>query len=208
MYATNPEVPVAAVPCALLSHHSLADFSKLRWYAAYTRSRHEKQVSRMLEGKSVETFLPMYESVHRWNDRSALVSQPIFPGYVFVRICLADRVQVLSVPGVVNLVGAQDRPCPVPDEELAVLRACWERRLRMEPYPYLTVGRRVRIKRGSLVDMEGILLRKKNRFRLVLSINLITRSVAVEVDAADVVPAAESAWPNHHTHKPLDYVEH
>jgi len=159
----------------------------LRWYAVYTRSRHEKCVSRLLEGKSVEIFLPTYESVHRWNDRNALVSQPIFPGYLFVRIGLADRMRVLSTPGVVNFVGVHDRPCAIPDEELAALRVCWQHQLRMEPHPYLVVGRRVRVKQGMLAETEGILVRKKGKFRLVLSVNLITRSVAVEVDARDVV---------------------
>jgi transcription antitermination factor NusG len=143
----------------------------------------------LLEGKSVEIFLPMYESVHRWNDRNALVSQPIFPGYLFVRIGLADRMWILSTPGVVNFVGAHDRPCPIPDDELAALRVCWEHQLRIEPHPYLVVGRRVRVKKGLLAETEGILVRKKGQFRLVLSVNLITRSIAVEVDAHDVVPA-------------------
>jgi len=167
-----------------------------RWYAVYTRSRHEKCVGRLLASKSVEIFLPMYESVHRWNDRNAMVSQPIFPGYVFVRISLGDRMRVLSVPGVVNFVGLHGRPSAIPEEELAALRVCWERQLRMEPHPYLAAGRRVRIKHGLLAETEGILVRKKGRFRLVLSVNLITRSVAVEVDAHDVVPADGPARPS------------
>lgn len=167
--------------------------SCLRWYAVYTRSRHEKSVSRLLERMSVTTFLPAYESVHHWNDRRAVVSQPIFPGYVFARIGLANRIQILSVPGVINFVGTPGRPCPIPDEELHALRACWEHRIRMEPHPYLVVGRRVRIRQGLLSDTDGILVRKKGKFRLVLSVNLITRSVAVEVDASDVVPAGGPA---------------
>ena len=94
-----------------------------RWYALHTRSRHEKRVSQALQGKSVECFLPLYQSVHRWNDRNALVSQPLFPGYVFTRLSLADRMQVVSVPGVVNLVGPQGHPSPIPDEELAACAA-------------------------------------------------------------------------------------
>jgi len=167
---------------------TVAEFSYPQWYAVSTRSRHEKSVCRLLEAKSIEVFVPVYDSVHRWNDRNAVVSQPIFPGYVFVRICLADRMQVLSAPGVVNLVGPHGRPACIPEEELAALRLCLDRQVRMEPHPYLAVGRRVRIRHGLLAETEGVLVRKKGQFRLVLSVNLIARSVAVEVDASDVVP--------------------
>src|SRR5271169_3776315 len=121
-----------------------AELSCQQWYAVNTRSRHEKSVSRLLEGKSVEVFLPVYESVHRWNDRNAVVSQPIFPGYVFARICLADRMQVLSVPGVVNFVGPLGRPASIPEEELTAVRLCLDRQVKMEPHPFLVLGRRVR----------------------------------------------------------------
>jgi len=198
---------LAAAPLSIaVSSRPLAssEISCRQWYAVYTRSRHEKCVSRQLEGMAVATFLPAYESVHRWNDRNAVVSQPIFPGYVFARIGLADRIQVLSVPGVINFVGAPGRPSPIPDEELNALRACWEHRIRMEPHPYLVVGRRVRIRQGLLADMEGILVRKKGQFRLVLSVNLITRSVAVEVDAQGVVPVGGPALPSPRKQKQLD----
>jgi len=175
-----------------------AELSCQQWYAVNTRSRHEKSVSRLLEGKSVEVFLPVYESVHRWNDRNAVVSQPIFPGYVFARICLADRMQVLSVPGVVNFVGPLGRPASIPEEELTAVRLCLDRQVKMEPHPFLVLGRRVRIRQGLLADMEGVLVRKKGLFRLVLSVNLIARSVAVEVDAHDVVPIGGYALQNPH----------
>jgi len=122
-----------------------------------------------------------------------VVSQPLFPGYVFVRICPSERMQVLSVPGVVSFVGPHGRLYPIPDEEVAALRVCLEHRVRMEPHAYLVVGQRVRIRHGALADMEGILVRKKGQFRLVLSVNLIARSVAVEVDASEVVPVRASA---------------
>jgi len=204
MYPMRQRALAAAAVSASSLPLASPELSCLHWYAVYTRSRHEKRVSRQLEGMSVATFLPAYESVHRWNDRNAVVSQPIFPGYVFARIGMADRIQILSVPGVINFVGAPGRPCPIPDEELNALRACWEHRLRMEPHPYLVVGRRVRIRQGSLADMEGILVRKKGQFRLVLSVNLITRSVAVEVDAQDVVPAGGPALPSPRQQKQLD----
>jgi len=175
------------------SKRSLAcvDLHTPRWYAVYTRARHEKRVRQQLEGRSLECFLPTYESVHRWNDRSALVSLPLFPSYLFVRVQLADRVQVVSVPGVVNIVGIHGRPSPIPDEEIAPLRDCFMRHIGMEPHPYLVAGRCVRIRKGPLVEMEGILIRRKGQFRLVLSVNLIARSVVVEVDVNDVVAVSQ-----------------
>ncbi len=191
MYPLSQPGPEIGAPRDVVSaNHNFrsADLQTLRWYAVHTRSRHEKRVRQQLEGKSLEVFLPIYESVHRWNDRSAAVSLPLFPGYVFARIRLADRMQVVTVPGVVRLVGFQGRPTPIPDAELAAVRDCCARHIRMEPHPYLVVGRRVRIKDGPLAEMMGILVRRKGRFRLVLSINSIERSLAVEVDANDVEP--------------------
>jgi len=198
MYIHIPPPEDSAVklsPCS----PQLAKAAGAAWFAVITRSRHEKSVSRILQARSVEEFLPVYESVHRWNDRNAVVSQPIFPGYVFVRIDLPERMLVLSVPGVVSFVGPQGRPASIPEEELVALRLCLEHQLRMEPHPYLAVGSRVRIRHGSLAEMEGILVRKKGLFRLVLSVNLIARSVAVEVDASNVVPVAGCA--SHKSHR-------
>ncbi len=143
MHQIHPRAPETAAICPVASPRAFAgpELSCPRWYAVNTRSRHEKCVSHLLEGKSVEVFLPVYKSVHRWNDRNAVVSQPIFPGYVFARICLANRMQILSVPGVVNFVGPHGRPASIPEEELAALRLCLERQVRMEPHPYLVVGR-------------------------------------------------------------------
>jgi transcription antitermination factor NusG len=187
---SQPGPETSAARDVVLANHNFrsADLQTPRWYAVHTRSRHEKRVRQQLEGKSLEVFLPIYESVHRWNDRSATVSVPLFPGYVFARIRLADRMQVVTVPGVVRLVGFQGSPTPIPDAELAAVRDCCARRLRMEPHPYLVVGKRVRIKSGPLAEMMGILVRKKGRCRLVLSITSIERSLAVEVDANDVEP--------------------
>jgi len=193
MYAVSAPAPEAI---ALLdgdpSKRSFAcsDMQTPRWYAVYTRSRHEKRVRQQLEGRSLE-FLPTCESVHRWNDRSAVVSVPLFPSYLFVRMRLADRVQVVAVPGVVNLVGVHGRPSPIPDEEILPLRNCFTRQIGMEPHPYLVAGRCVRIRKGPLAEMEGILVRRKGQFRLILSVNLIARSVAVEVDLNDVVPVGQ-----------------
>jgi transcription antitermination factor NusG len=156
-----------------------------KWYAAYTSANHEKRVAEQLVVRDVEHFLPVYESVRRWKDRRITLKMPLFPGYVFVRMALRDRLQVLQVPGVAHLVGFDGTPAALPDEEIETLRASFESGVRVEPHPYLTVGRRVRLKSGPLAGMQGILLRRKGNFRVVISIELIQRSLMVQVDAVD-----------------------
>lgn len=158
------------------------------WYAAYTAPRHEKQVSRQMEGRQLQSFLPVYRSARRWKDRRKLVELPLFPGYVFVHIALEERLQVLQIPGVVQLVTFQGRPAALPTAEIEGLRQRLAGNARAEPHPYLRTGRRVRVHSGSVAGLEGILVRRKDKFRLVLSIDLIQRSIAVEVDEADVEP--------------------
>lgn len=166
----------------------LPDYFELRWYAAWTRSRHEKTVAEQLERKSVETFLPLYETVRQWKNGRHRVALPLFPGYAFVRIALRDRLEVLKVPGVVRLVGFNGTPTPLGDEEIESLRRALAEGVRAEPHPFLTIGRRVRITAGPLQGAEGILIRKKGAFRVVLSIDLIRRSVAAEVDSSRLEP--------------------
>jgi len=175
---------------AVLLRSQSASSDQLRWYAIYTRSRHEKRIKEQLDGQSLESFLPLYEAVHRWKDRRMLVSLPVFPGYLFVRIVLPEhRRPVITLPGVVNLVGTPGCPTPIEDYEIETLRRCAVRGQNMMPHPYLTAGRLVRVIRGPLADMEGILVRRKGQSRLILSVKLIARSVAIEVDASDVVAA-------------------
>ena len=159
-----------------------------RWYAVYTRSRHEKQIRRQLEGNVPECFLPLYEVARRWKNGNALVAYPLFPGYLFVRISFADRMRVVTTPGVVCIVGTRRGPTAIPDQEMDAFRSCFERQIRMEPHPYLRLGRRVRVKAGPFAGMEGVLVRKKGKLRLIVSIDLIARSVAVDIDANDVAP--------------------
>ncbi|HLZ92196.1 MAG TPA: UpxY family transcription antiterminator [Candidatus Acidoferrum sp.] len=156
------------------------------WYAAYTCANHEKQVAAQLEVRAVEHFLPVYSSVRRWKDRRVTLDLPLFPGYVFIRLALSERMRVLEVPGVVRLVGFSGRPATLPDEEMEILRTGLGRRLGAEPHPFLTVGRRVRITGGPFAGLEGVLKRKKSALRVVVSLELIQRSVAVDVDLADV----------------------
>ena len=159
-----------------------------QWYAAYTSANHEKRVAEQLGARSVEHFVPLYESVRRWKDRKVRLQLPLFPGYVFVRLALPERLHVLQVPGVARLVGFNGHPCALPDPEIAALKAGLADGVRAEPHPYLAVGRRVRMKSGPFEGRQGILLRRKGNLRLVLSLDLIMRSVVIEVEAADVDP--------------------
>jgi transcription antitermination factor NusG len=158
----------------------------LQWYAACTRSNHERRVAKQLAERGVENFLPQYDSVRRWKDRKVHLKMPLFPGYVFVHLALQNRLKVLQVPGVARLVGFAGRPSPVPEEEFAKIRGFLKQGLRAEPHPYLKAGRRVRVRSGPLEGMEGIVLRRKNGCRLVISLELIQRAMAVDVSSTDV----------------------
>ncbi len=180
---------VAEVNCTEplgVPHHLPVEFVEPRWYAAYTCAKHEVRVAQELDRRLVEHFLPQYESLRRWKDRKVKLQLPLFPGYVFVRLALQDRLRVLQIPSLVRLVGFNGRPAILPDQEIEALRNSIAAKLRAEPHPYLTMGRRVRIVRGPLAGSEGILVRRKNSLRVVLSLNLIARSAAVEVDSSDL----------------------
>jgi transcription antitermination factor NusG len=179
----------------------LQAYCEPRWYAAHTCANHEKRVAEQLGVREVEYFLPLYVSVRRWKDRRVALDLPLFPGYVFVRMALRDRLQVQQLPGVARLVGFNGTPAALPEEEIETLQKSWGTGIHAEPHPYLTVGQRVRIKSGPLAGMEGVLLRRKGNLRLVISIDLIQRSVAVDANAADVeaissasLKRARSAW--------------
>jgi transcription antitermination factor NusG len=158
------------------------------WFAVYTTPRHEKHVSEMLAERQIESFLPLYRTNRQWKkSRPVVLELPLFPTYVFTRIGRQARGSVLSVPGVLSIVGSSREPWALPDREIEALRSgVLERKI--EPHPYLVVGERVRIKAGVMVGIEGVLVRKKNEFRVVLSLEMIMQSVAVEVDADDVEP--------------------
>ena len=157
-----------------------------RWYAAYTCSRHEKRVAEQLHEREIESFLPTYRTARRWADRTKVVTIPLFPSYVFVRMQLSQRMRVLQLLGVVRFVGFNGSPTPLPDVDIEALRMALRNEVCMEPHPYLKVGSRVRVKSGPLQGAQGILKRKKSSTRLVLSLDLIMRSVSVEVSAADI----------------------
>jgi transcription antitermination factor NusG len=157
-----------------------------RWYATYTCARHEKHVRKQLEEKQIDCFLPLYRSVRRWKDRHKELELALFPGYVFVHVLPEDRLRVLQTPSVVRFVSFSGHPAALDDSEIEALRNGVASGVCIEPYPYLKVGRKVRVKHGPLAGAEGILVRKKDKFRIALSIDLIRRSVAIEVHAADL----------------------
>jgi transcription antitermination factor NusG len=165
-----------------------ASYAEPRWYAAYTCANHEKKVAEQLHSLCVEHFLPSYQIVRRWSDRQVRLQLPLFPGYIFVRLALCDHLTVLKIPGVARLVGFGQYPTALPNEEIEILRKGLTGGLCAQPHPYLSVGRRVRINNGPLAGMEGILQRRKSGYRVILSAELIQRSIAVETDAADLLP--------------------
>jgi transcription antitermination factor NusG len=171
--------------------HVGTDYVAVRWYAAYTSANHEKTVAEQLVVREVEHFLPLYDSVRRWKDRRVKLQLPLFPGYVFVRLALRDRLGVQQIPGVARLVGFNGLPASLPNEEIEALRSALVRGVSAEPHPFLTSGRRVRIEAGPLEGREGILIRRKGAFRVVLSIDLIQRSIMVDVDIAAIGPIVQ-----------------
>jgi transcription antitermination factor NusG len=160
------------------------------WYAAYTYAKHEKRVAAELGAQDVEHFLPLYSSVRRWKDRRVTLDLPLFPGYVFIRLALRDRLRVLQIPSVVRLVGFGGLPTALSDTEMEIMRSGLLKGLRAEPHPFLTVGRRLRVTGGPFAGLEGILKWKKGSLRVVVSLELIQRAVAVDVDITDVEPLA------------------
>lgn len=156
------------------------------WYALYTAPRHEKSVADQINRRGISCFLPLYRSIRRWKDRRKELAMVLFPGYIFVHMAPHDRLQVLQLPGAVRLVTFNGRPVALPVQEIEVLRSRLSGTYLMEPHPYLRVGRRIRVRSGPLQGLEGVIVRMKDRCRLVFSIDLIMRSVAVEVDEDEV----------------------
>jgi transcription antitermination factor NusG len=177
---------IASVAASGFSEWS-RDYSN-HWFAAYTTSRHEKRIAEHLCLRQIEHFLPLYKAQHRWrNGLKPIIELPLFPSYLFVRIGRGERGRVFEIPGVLSIVGCGREPSPVPDTYIQWLREGLRVR-KIEPHPYLAAGEKVRIKAGALGGMEGVLIRNKNNFRVVVSLELIMRSVVVEVDAEDLEP--------------------
>jgi transcription antitermination factor NusG len=165
-----------------------AGMHETSWWALYTRHQHEKTVAEMLSAKGFEVFLPLYESLRRWKDRSKMLTMPLFPCYVFVRGGLNRRLQIMTTPGIHMILFHGEQVAIIPEAEIQAIRKVIEGPFHIEPHPFLKCGDRVRVTRGSLEGVEGILVRKKNIYRLVLSVDMMAQSVAVEIDAAEVEP--------------------
>ncbi len=156
------------------------------WYALYTRHQHEKTVADLLGAKGFEVFLPVYSVTHQWKDRAKQLSLPLFPCYVFIHASLDHRLPIVTTPGVHDFVGTEGHAARIPETEIEAVRRTIDNLLNIEPHPFLQTGDWVRVKSGPLEGIEGILIRKTNRFRLVLSVEMLAKSVAVEVDPAVV----------------------
>jgi len=153
------------------------------WHAVYTRHQHERSVASNLAGKGFEVFLPLYAAARNWTDRVKIVSLPLFPCYVFFRGDLSRRLAVLTTPGIHGIVSSANQPAAIPASEIEGIRQAIGSGARIEPHPFLKCGDLVRVKCGPLTGMQGILVRKKNVYRLVLSVEMLGKAAAVEVDA-------------------------
>jgi transcription antitermination factor NusG len=202
MNPSNPTLGVASIATDVASAPGLASTMETldrrngstarsdatRWYAAYTCANHEKRVAEQLGAREVEYFLPLHESVRKWKDRRVRLQLPLFPGYIFVHMALCDRLKVQQVPGLARLVGFDGTPAELPEQEIETLRMSLVNGVRAEPHRYLVAGRRVRVMNGPMAGLRGILTRKKSNARLVVSLELIQRAIAVEIDEADIEP--------------------
>lgn len=161
-----------------------------QWYALYTRSRFEKKMLSELTDRNVEVFLPMREVLSRWKDRKKRIWIPLFPGYIFIHHVDTpeNRYKILNVPGAVRFVSVEGHAEPIPEEQIQSVRKFLESKITVDPYPYMKVGSRVEIIAGPLKGIQGILVKKRGRFRFVLQVDLIRQAVSVEIDASDVRP--------------------
>jgi len=156
------------------------------WYAIYTRHQHEKMVAQILTSKGFNTFLPLYATTHNWKDRTKALSLPLFPCYVFLKGGIERRLQIVTTPGIFGLVSSGGQPAAIPDVEIEAIRRVIESGTRVEAHPFLKCGNWVRVKCGPLAGIEGILVRKKNISRLVLSVEILGTAAAMEVAAFQV----------------------
>ncbi len=177
-------------------HYGEGGFGVGPWYAAHTRHQHEKMVASMLANKGFEVFLPLYSEVRQWRDRRKQVELPLFSCYVFLRGDVSRRLAIVTTPGVHGLVASAGKLAGISEEEIEAVRSVVASRVKVEPHPFLKCGDLVRVKSGALSGLEGFLVRKKGQTRLIVSVTLLERSVAAEVDASEVervTPLPENA---------------
>ena len=158
------------------------------WYALHTRSRHEKVARDQLTAKGITNLLPLWHKRSKWKDRIKIVDVPLFNGYIFGYFPLKQKIDVLQSIGVVRIVSFEGKPVPVPEEQIQAVQTMMKQHMHYDPHPFLEEGMRVRVKRGVMAGAEGILITKRQHYRLVISVDLIRQSVAVDIDSADVEP--------------------
>jgi len=158
------------------------------WYALTTRSRHEKRVNERLQKKAINCYLPLYSTIRYWSDRKKKVSEPLFSCYLFVKITLKNRLQVLQTDGAVRLVAFNNVPVPIPEEQIDAIRRLLKENVAMQKADYWTVGQRVEVVHGPLQGLKGILQQIKGHSRLVIAIDGIQQAISVEIDADVLQP--------------------
>jgi transcription antitermination factor NusG len=167
-----------------------SDTRAAEWYAVRTRSNFEKQAAAQIGAKGFEIYLPAFRELHQWKDRTKAIDRPLFPGYLFARTLDTNerRLMILKSAGVVQILGTGNSIEPVPDQQVESVKRMLDASISCFAHPYLREGTRVRIRRGILKGLQGLLVRFKNAYRLVLSVDLLCQSVATEVDIQDVEP--------------------
>ena len=158
-----------------------------KWYAVHLKSHHENKVKKLLEGKGIETFLPVRRVTRKWSDRKKEIDFPLFPGYLFVHAPLVNKKLIVQTPSVVKMVGTRE-PEPMPAGHIESIKRFMEEEIQFDPYPYLIPGIAVEVMRGPLKGVHGVLAEKRGKHRLVVNVDLINNSIATEIDAADVQP--------------------
>jgi len=164
-----------------------------QWYALQLRSRCEKLVALHLRDKGYEQHLPLYRSRRRWSDRVKVIELPLFPGYIFCKFDVEKRLPILVIPGVISIVGCGRMPLPIPEAEITAVQRIVNSHMPCGPWPALGVGQRVRVRYGPLQGLEGVVVEARNTYKLILSITLLSRSVAVTIDRNDIVPTGGSS---------------
>lgn len=159
-----------------------------RWYAIHTMPRHEKRIAQQLQEKRISTFLPLLQQVHQWSDRQSKVDVPMFTCYAFVRIAqtIEQRLRVLRTPGVLAFVGSERQGTPIPEEQIENLQTAIREKIPCALHPFTSAGQRVRIRGGSLNGVEGILVRQCGKQSVVISVELLRRSVSIRVEGFDI----------------------
>jgi transcription antitermination factor NusG len=189
-----------AVACSIICFRTCKSTDKLaqrqryvrQWFAFRVKSRFEKAVASSARGKGFEVLVPVYRTRRRWSDRSKSLDLPLFPGYVFCRLRAEHRFPLLTIPGVVHMVGIGKIPVPIDDAEISALQTAIRSELQVEPWPFIEVGQRVRLESGPLGGLEGFLVNALERHRVVVSLSALQRSVAVEIDHHWLAPPSVS----------------